>query len=63
MKKVYQQVLKDLKPLKIIEKQLMAMEAQGNKDPEVLPMHYSFLSEIIQILENLKEEIASEMAS
>ena len=63
MEKAYQQVLKDIQPLKIIEEQLMVMEKQGNKDPEVLPMHYSFLSEIIQLLENLKEEIASEMAS
>jgi|10_taG_2_1085330.scaffolds.fasta_scaffold07471_8 hypothetical protein len=63
MKEKYENILRELQPLKIIEKQLMTMEEQGNKGPEVLPMHYEFLSSIIKLLEELKEDIKNKMAS
>ena len=59
----YKSILKEIKPLKIIEGILIEMEKEGKDNPEILPMHYKFVSGIIELFEKLKKEIADEMAS
>ena len=58
---IYKEALKELEPVKLIENAIKDMEKKSGENPELLIMHYQFISEVIEVLSNFRKSLAEEM--
>jgi hypothetical protein len=58
---IYQKALKQLKPLKLMETAIKDIAKKSQNSPELAPLHYNFVCEMIKVLNELKKDMGESM--